>query len=63
MTRSNADMIAALDQTPVLDGDMRPSDFISTLERLRFRNGLLTIRIDREARDFILTALIARHGK
>jgi hypothetical protein len=39
---------------------MTPADIIDTLQGLRFRNGLLTIRIDKEARDYIVRALRER---
>jgi hypothetical protein len=42
---------------------MRPRDFIEALGRLRFRRGLQTIRLDREARDFLVDTLVARYGK
>ena len=63
MTRSNADTIAALAQAPVLDGDMRPRDAIEALARLHFRHGMMVIQLDKEARDFLLDALISRYGK
>ena len=63
MTRSNADTIAALAQAPVLDGDMRPRDVIEAPARLHFRHGMMVIQLDKEARDFLLDALISRYGK
>ena len=54
MTRSNAAAIAALEHTEILDGDMTPSNLKDALERLRFRHGLLTIRLDREVRDYFV---------
>jgi hypothetical protein len=54
VTRSNAAALAALDQAEVLDGDMSPADIVAALERLRFRNGLQTIRLDRDVRDFFI---------
>ena len=44
----------------ILDADMSRSDIVAVLERLRFRNGLLTIKIDRDARDYIVRALRER---
>ena len=58
MTRSNAATLAALEHAEVLDGDMTPNDLIAALERLHFRNGLLTIRLDREVRDFFVRRLM-----
>jgi hypothetical protein len=57
MTRSNTDALAALDQAEIFDGDMTAHDIIAALERLRFRNGLLAIRLDREVRDFLVASL------
>jgi hypothetical protein len=54
VTRSNADAIAALNQSEILDGDMSPAEIVAALERLRFRNGLLPIRLDRDVRDFFV---------
>jgi hypothetical protein len=51
-------------QTEELSGDMTPGDLITVLGRMHFRNGLLTsIKIDKEARNFIVDALLARRGK
>ena len=46
-----------------ISADMKISDVIETLTQMRFRNGLKTVRLDKEARDFLVVALIARHGK
>jgi hypothetical protein len=40
-----------------LSEDMSRNDLIFILEQLRFRNGMLAIRIDRHVRDFLVTAL------
>jgi len=42
---------------------MTTGDVIETLAQLRFRNGLLTIKLDRHARDYLVHALIARRGR
>jgi hypothetical protein len=57
MTRSHTDALAVLDQAEIFDGDMTARDIITALERLRFRDGLLAIRLDREVRDFLVAAL------
>jgi hypothetical protein len=66
MGRSAADHAVYFDperQVETLQGDMTPADLIDTLQGLRFRNGLLTIKIDKEARNFLVDALVARRGK
>ena len=41
-----------------------PGDIVDVVQRLRFRHGLLAVQLDREVRDFLVAALIARrHGK
>jgi hypothetical protein len=47
-------------QTESLEADMTRNDLITVLERLRFRNGLLTIKIDRETRDYLVRILRER---
>jgi hypothetical protein len=42
---------------------MRPSDLIDILKRLNFENGKAELQIDRHARDYIIGAVTARHGK
>ena len=44
-------------EADTLEGDMSKADLIYVLESLRFRNGLLTIKLDRDARDFLVRAL------
>jgi hypothetical protein len=45
-----------------IDADMTPRDIADTLARLRFRNGLLTIALDRDARNYLLDAVRLRIG-
>jgi len=45
-----------------LTGDMTGDDIAFTLRGIRFRGGLHAIRIDKEARQFLLDAVIARIG-
>jgi hypothetical protein len=42
--------------------DMTPSDFAYVLRDLRFQGGFRTIKLDRDARDYLLDALLARIG-
>jgi hypothetical protein len=46
-----------------VDGDMTPDDLIFVLEHLPFRDrgALVPLRLDKHARDYILTALRLRH--
>ena len=46
-----------------LSGDMTASDVIETLAQMRFRTGTLAVRLDKDARDFLLASVIARRGK
>jgi hypothetical protein len=57
VTRSNANALTTLNQAEILDGDMTPAEIIAVLERLRFRNGLLPIKLDREVRDFFIRVI------
>ena len=43
-----------------ISGDLTPSDVIHVLQDLRFRNGMLAVRLDRES--YIVDALLARRG-
>jgi hypothetical protein len=51
-----------LSATPVdeLVGDMTGDDIAFVLRDIRFRGGLHTIRLDKEARQFLLDAVLAR---
>jgi len=44
-------------EADTLEGDMSKADLIYVLEGLRFRNGLLTIKLDRDVRDFLVRTL------
>ena len=46
-----------------IDGDTKVTDIIDALSSMRFGRGLLTLKIDREARNYLVDALIARRGK
>ena len=48
-----------------LDGEMCPSDCIEIPRQLPFiaHNNFMTIRIDKDARDYLVSALAARCGK
>jgi hypothetical protein len=59
--------VAADDNSPAmipddLTADMTPADFVAVLRDIRFRGGLHAIRIDKEARQFLLDAVVARIG-
>ena len=43
-----------------LAGDMKPREIVEVLRRLRFLNKYDTVRIDRDARDFIVRRLTER---
>jgi len=45
-----------------LTGDMTGDDIAFALRDIRFRGGLHTIRLDKEARQFLLDAVVARIG-
>ena len=49
-------------ETETLDGDMRASDVIGILRHLQFRDGLAVIRLDREARNYLITSVSERLG-
>jgi len=49
-------------ETPVLDADMTPADIADTLRRLHFTGGTLTIRLDKDVRDFLVAA-VTRQGE
>jgi hypothetical protein len=53
---------AALIEPPGLTGDMSGDDIAFVLRGLRFRNGLLTIALDKAARDYLVDAVLARTG-
>jgi hypothetical protein len=67
MTHAAFRRVRALDrireEPPTIDADMRPSDIANTLKNLRFNDngGMLIIRIDREARDFLVAAVERTH--
>jgi hypothetical protein len=54
---------AAVAGPETLDGDMRPADIADTLARLRFRNGMQVIALDREARNYLVASVRARIGE
>ena len=54
---------AAVTGPETLDGDMRPADIADILARLRFRNGMQVIALDREARNYLLASVRARIGE
>jgi hypothetical protein len=41
----------------VLDADMTPADIVDTLKRLHFTSGTLTIKLDRDVRDYLVRAV------
>jgi hypothetical protein len=45
-----------------LTADMTGTDIAFVLRDIRFRGGLHTIRLDKEARQFLLDAVLARIG-
>ena len=50
-------------ETSTLDADMTPADIADTLKRLHFTRGtLITIRLDRDVRDFLVAA-VTRQGE
>jgi hypothetical protein len=46
-------------RTEILDADLRPAEVIAVLEELKFTNPgtLRTVRLDRDIRDYLVTAL------
>ena len=54
---------AAVADPETLDQDMTPRDIADALARLRFRNGMQVIALDREARNYLLAAVRARIGE
>jgi hypothetical protein len=46
----------------VLDADMTPGDIADTLKRLHFTGGTLTIKLDKDVRDFLVAA-VTRQGE
>jgi len=49
-------------ETETLDADCLTSDLVYILNRLKFHNGKATVKVDRAARDYILTAIKSRCG-
>jgi hypothetical protein len=49
-------------RAPELTGDLKPNDLIYLLRTMRFRNGLLPVRLDRDVRNFIVDAIAHRGG-
>jgi hypothetical protein len=49
-------------EPPVLDADMTPADIADVLKRLHFTGGTLTIRLDKDVRDFLVAA-VTRQGE
>jgi hypothetical protein len=45
-----------------LTADMTPADIALVLRDLRFQGGFRTIKLDRDARQFLLDAVLARIG-
>jgi hypothetical protein len=65
MAHSAFHSTAALDRIrteTTLDADMTPADIADTLKRLHFTGGTLTIRIDKDVRDFLVAA-VTRQGE
>jgi hypothetical protein len=47
----------------ILDADMTPRDVIEALKRLRFKDGSCAISIDKQIRDYLVTAVSALRPK
>ena len=47
----------------VLDEDMRPSDLVDVLRRLKFDEPYCVVWLDRPVRDFLIAALTDSHRK
>jgi hypothetical protein len=54
---------AAVTGPETLDADMTPRDIADALARLRFRNGMQVIALDREARNYLVASVRARIGE
>jgi hypothetical protein len=44
-------------ETSTLDADMTPADIADALKRLHFTSSTLTIRLDRDVRDYLVRAV------
>jgi hypothetical protein len=49
-------------ETSTLDADMTPADIVDTLKRPHFTSGTLTIKLDKDVRDFLVAA-VTRQGE
>jgi hypothetical protein len=49
-------------RSELLDADMTPADIADTLARLCFDTPLTTLKLDQEARDYLLDSVRARIG-
>jgi hypothetical protein len=45
-----------------VDASMTPSDIVDILQHLKFSNGRTLLQLDRQARDYLLASVTARHG-
>jgi hypothetical protein len=45
-----------------LTGDLTAGDFVAVLSEIRFRGGLHAIRLDKDARQFLVDCVVARIG-
>jgi hypothetical protein len=61
MTHAAHRHVASLDrirtEPQTLDADMTPADIADTLKRLHFTGGTLTIKLDKDVRDFLVAAV------
>jgi hypothetical protein len=68
MGQNNSDYLAtavARNEPGVLDREMTPTDIVEVLKRLNFHwfGQQRTIKIDKDVRDYLLAAIVARRGK
>jgi hypothetical protein len=54
---------SAHNEPEILDADMTPRDVIEALSRLRFQHGSCAISIDKQIRDYLVTAVSALRPK
>jgi hypothetical protein len=63
MSANTSDYSVGKNEPEILDADMTPRDVIETLKRLRFKDGSCAISIDKQIRDYLVTAVSALRQK
>ena len=57
MSANTSDYFVRKNEPQILDANMTPRDVIEALKRLRFQDGSCAIWVDKQIRDYLVTAV------